>query len=264
MWCQACQQDIPAISTAEGRYCCARCGGPAGRIEAAPAELPLGEIPDYGIDLTRCDAPPATPDALLASWKIDDELRQAESVLRINSNVCDETKSAGRLSHRFDPPEIDLRSLQQAQALTMARESRRPVQSAVRGSSLAWTVLSFGLMTLVCGGVLLGWSIIAHRDALWNVGLPIAIGGQCALVIGLLLQLERLWQSGRYSQEKLAEVDQRLADLNTQTAMLSTTHSTASRAFYSHMSEGASPHVLLADVKGQLDLLTLRLGAERR
>jgi hypothetical protein len=45
---------------------------------------------------------------------------------------------------------------------------------------------------------------------------------------------------------------------------MSSTHSTHGQSFYAHMAEGASPHLLLADVKGQLDVIAMRLAQTRR
>ena len=58
-------------------------------------------------------------------------------------------------------------------------------------------------------------------------------------------------------------MDESLADLKHATTMLGTTHSSAAQSFYVHMAEGASPELMLADLKGQLDMLTLRLARQR-
>jgi hypothetical protein len=60
----------------------------------------------------------------------------------------------------------------------------------------------------------------------------------------------------------LEEVDESLDDLKRNTALLGLTHSPASQAFYAHMAQGASPTILLTDLKGQIDLLAQRM-AER-
>ena len=147
MWCPGCQQDIPAISTNDGGYCCARCGGIAGRIAVEPAELPLGAIADCGIDLAAQDPVPETPAALLSAWKIDDELRKAQQTLRSappwNSEPAALTTES--VAHRFDPPQIDLQPWQQAQArsaYSTSTEGHRSNSSDLkqpRGSVLAWS-----------------------------------------------------------------------------------------------------------------------------
>ena len=114
-------------------------------------------------------------------------------------------------------------------------------------------------MALACGGVLIAWSLFAERPDLWSLGMPLAVVGQGGLVIGLLMQLDGLWQSSKKTDETLSQLGGKLHDLAHTTTMLGTTRSTAAQSFYVHMAEGASPHLLLADLKGQLDLLAERL-----
>ena len=83
--------------------------------------------------------------------------------------------------------------------------------------------------------------------------------GQAGFVIGLVLQLERLWHNSRATSSSLTQLDRQLSELRHATTMLSSTHSTPAQSFYVHMAEGASPHLLLADLKGQLDLLAQRM-----
>ena len=118
-------------------------------------------------------------------------------------------------------------------------------------------------MGLVCGGILLGWAKWEARPELWEMGLPIALCGQFGLMLGLIVQLDFLWRVNRHTATKLEEVGDQLHDLNQTAAMLGTTHTAPAQAFYTHLAEGANPHLLLADLKGQLDLLAMRM-AERR
>ena len=120
-----------------------------------------------------------------------------------------------------------------------------------------------GVSAFIAGGALLGSAYVLQRDDLWSLGMPITVAGQVCLLLGLVLQLERLRQGSRYAAEKLSEVDRRLSDLNQATRMLGVTHGSASQAFYAHMAEGASPHLLMADLKGQLDLLAVRMSQRR-
>jgi hypothetical protein len=146
-------------------------------------------------------------------------------------------------------------------AMPSSAESRR-ARSVLHLA--AWLVLLTGLMGMACGGVLLGWSLVAARQDLWRIGLPIALVGQIVLVIGLILQMDRIWNDHSHTSAKLDHMDERLADLKSTTALLGTTHSTPAMSFYSHLVGGANPQLLLADLKGQLDLLALKIGHEAR
>jgi hypothetical protein len=124
-------------------------------------------------------------------------------------------------------------------------------------------MLSIGLMAFVFGAVLIGWSIAEDRPDLWRLGLPFTLGGQAALIVGLVFQLDGLWRSNREASETLDELDSQLDELRHATSMLSTTHSSPAQSFYLHLADGASPNLLLADLKGQLDLLAARLADKR-
>jgi hypothetical protein len=145
-----------------------------------------------------------------------------------------------------------------AKPLATARTKRR------RSSPLVWTALALGLMAFVCGAVLLGWSWAVGRNDLWNLGLPIALVGQFGLLLGLLWQFDGLSEGNRQAADKLDDVDERLDDLKKTAALISSAHSSPAQAFYVHMAGGASPHLLLADLKGQLDLLAVQMANERR
>ena len=123
--------------------------------------------------------------------------------------------------------------------------------------------MSLGLMSFVCGGVLLAWSFIGHRNDLWGLGMPITLVGQFGLLLGLVLQLDHLWQASRHTADTLNAVDDRLSEINHATTLLRTTHSSPAQSFYAHYAEGAHPHLLLADLKGQLDLLSAKMSQQR-
>ena len=78
------------------------------------------------------------------------------------------------------------------------------------------------------------------------------------------MQLEGLWRSSRQTDQTLNQLDGQLSHLRHATTMLSTTHSTPAQSFYAHMAEGASPELLMADLKGQLDLLAQQMAARER
>jgi hypothetical protein len=130
-------------------------------------------------------------------------------------------------------------------------------------SMLGWLLLTLGLMAFACGTTLLIWSWLEGREDLWKLGLPIAIGGQAGLFVGLVLHLERIWQNSRLAVVKLAAVDEQLRRMERDSTDWHPGHTTASQAFYTHMAADASPEILLADLKGQLDLLSHEVARRR-
>ena len=84
------------------------------------------------------------------------------------------------------------------------------------------------------------------------------------LLVGMMLQVERIWRNSRQASERLRQVDSQLDDLQQTTAALENTHDATSQAFYTHMAEDANPHLLLADLKGQLDMLAVKIAKRRQ
>jgi hypothetical protein len=127
-------------------------------------------------------------------------------------------------------------------------------------SAIAWSTLLIGVTTLACGGVLMGWSILSSRDALWSIGFPIALAGGISLFIALIVQLDRLLHDNRDTAAKLDKVDNQLHRLAAAANHLGAHHQSPSDAFYSHLTGGANPQLLLNDLKSQLDLLAVKIG----
>lgn len=55
-----------------------------------------------------------------------------------------------------------------------------------RDGFLAWLFLSLGLMAFACGGAMLVWSVMTQREELWSYGIPLVLGGQGAVIFGLI------------------------------------------------------------------------------
>ena len=87
---------------------------------------------------------------------------------------------------------------------------------------------------------------------------------QAGLILGLILQLDSLWHSSRKTAEVLSELDGELKTVRQATTLLSATHSSGGQSFYLHLAEGASPHLLLADLKGQMDLLAQQMAKQAK
>jgi len=225
---------------------------------------------DPAADVHGCGEEAATNSATSGldydGWELDQQLEHIHRVL-VSGKTDDPRFEAAYQQEvaRLDPlhagpPQPHLRP-----AGEPAHSPRKPkLKTSASRSFLAWTTLSLGMMAFVCGGVLLGWSLLGGREELWNLGMPVALGGQIALLVGLVLQLDRLWHDSRYAAAKLDEVDEQLHELRTTTTLLGTGHLSPSSAFYCHFADGANPELLLSDLKGQLDLLALKISRNDR
>jgi hypothetical protein len=79
-----------------------------------------------------------------------------------------------------------------------------------RGGFLAWLFLSFGLMAFTCGGIMLVWSVVAGREELWSLGVPLALGGQGGIIFGLMGLAEAASQRQKQASSLLEEYRQRI------------------------------------------------------
>jgi hypothetical protein len=129
------------------------------------------------------------------------------------------------------------------------------------GQIAAWLIVFAGVLTLVGGLGVLGWSLAIGDAAYWELALGLTLGGQGLLIFGLVLAITRLWRHSRYSANKLQEVTTRLGQLQHTADSLLAKNSSGAPAFYADLVRGASPQVLLANLKGQVDQLATRLGS---
>ena len=136
---------------------------------------------------------------------------------------------------------------------SQSADSPRPRKP--RPPFMVWAIISLSLAAFSCGAVLVGWAQFVGRPDLWDLGLPLVLSAQAGLLIGLALLLERIWIDSHKATEKIDAMDDRLEDLK----MPGTTHATSGPAFYAQLADGASPHLLLADLKSQLDVLAVKI-----
>lgn len=198
----------------------------------------------------------------LDDWQLDEELHLVQRWVRTASAVERRWNDSGTAPdaahHRLPATHASYPNL--AAKAGLAGRTRRTCYAK---RLFSWAIMSLSVMMFACGSVLLAWSLFTGRDDLWSLGLPLTLAGQAGLIIGLVMQLEGLWQSNRETSSTLDELDDQLKSLRHATTLLSTTHGSFAQSFYVHMAEGASPQLMLADLKGQLDMLALKLANQQ-
>jgi hypothetical protein len=201
-------------------------------------------------------------------WALEAELRGVERMLgalkpaRLATD-CTLRQDAAHPAHHHE----GRRAAEAAAAADGSHQTAtvgEPALSAARGHAVAWLALSLGLATFMCGAVLLAWSFLAGRGDLWPLGMPLALAGQAGLIVGLVLQLDSLWHNNRQTARVLGQLDGELKQVRQATTLLSSTHAGHAQSFYLHLAEGASPQLLLTDLKGQLDLLAQQMARQGR
>lgn len=139
------------------------------------------------------EAPIFEPD-----WSIDDEQFEADLA------------ELAQLHRELEPGAIGSAPTEASQSfvrLDVAPEGARPTAAAMpsweprgEGGGLggstgfrpmaAWLLILSGTSTLFCGAMLVGWSFYTAATLFWKIGLPIAMGGQAILLMGVVLSLD--------------------------------------------------------------------------
>ena len=221
------------------------------------------EICDQGIDL--CSGETKTdPAEALHQWAEDEQLLKAKRLLRplpVRSAPISGASKQQEPRLRFDPPTSDSLKVplpkaearrQPADTNPLPARSNYPVYAAPVDptpstgllAGCGWAMVSLGLMGMVCGGVLMGWSLSTGRAQLWDWGLPIALVGQGGLLVGLLFAV-----IGRSSSQK--QTPQRVGAPHPQGLPLG-------------YHAGADVHAptMLAELRGQLEILSAQLASQ--
>jgi len=125
-------------------------------------------------------------------------------------------------------------------------------------STAIWLSLSLGTASFVCGAILLVWAFSSGQSSLWTAGLPAVILGQVAILVGVALQLDRLWRENRAANAKLNTVGEQLHALKgvKQPSMVSESKSPCHSPLFDDV--GAS--AMMDNLKGQIDLLAMKIG----
>jgi hypothetical protein len=270
MWCRICGQDVPGIpSIEEGSYSCARCGQEVGPIlrdsvtfAAKTSTATDCDADNAGVAGTAAQRPP-----IYDGWEIDEQLRHFRRILGPPQVAWEQRHPASaqpkfRLDAGHGLPGPHRKRARKSPKKTRRAAARVKLRAPGDGflSFLAWMSLSLGTMGSTCGLALLGQSISAGRQDLWSIGGPIALAGQIALVLGLLLQLDRIWRGNRWASAAGGMVDEQ-SDAPTTAADSTGPPYGSTSAFYTHWSGGAGPEILLGDLKSQLDLLSAKLAS---
>jgi hypothetical protein len=154
-----------------------------------------------------------------------------------------------------------LRRLSEHLRLDLVEEQTAPGRSRAgarrqRSHWLPWTMLSLGAALFSCGATLVAWSFGDDHHHLWNIGAPLALAGQAAFLIGLVLQLEVIWQQSKQTHRRLDELDQRVSPY---AGSALTTPPTLDASSGLRAGAAADPDSLLSELKGRLDRMATRL-----
>ena len=260
MWCTQCQQDVPAVvRSAQGPLLCTQCEHEVGEPFAPPESFSS----EAGVSLDSFDAQQAAVDQELASpiselqhEKTSERLRWIDRQLhrsyRSESYCSDPTVNA---------PPIWRDSVASAQQPQVKATYQRP-QREPKSKTTLWSLsllLGVGVLGFCSGLGLLAWSTAFQLPKLWQPGMTLTIGAEGLLILSLAWMAARLWHNSRRVNRQLHGVDQQLAEIEQITGTLAGSQQPTSQHFYHHANQAASPHMLVANLRGQVDQLAARL-----
>ncbi|GIW93293.1 MAG: hypothetical protein KatS3mg110_1334 [Pirellulaceae bacterium] len=277
MWCSYCQDDTPVVATQRGQSpCCAQCHQP---LDGAPGSADRDPSPVFGsgeelswqawdetADASHEEAGPADksqvgdsntpPDDGEQLWKkwednlaeLDELLWQAEAA----------TASPGEASSFPTGSGHTLSVSQRDQGAAPVPAQPFTVRHAA-GTWLGRILVAIGMTVFGAGAALGLWAFVGEQSGWWGVGLPLSLVGQMLLLVGLAVQVESTSAEQRAAREAVTRLSNDLERIERATTLLAGSHSLPAQSFYVHFAQRASPHILLADLKNQLDLLTMRL-----
>jgi hypothetical protein len=260
MWCCHCQQDVPAVApSGQGRLACPRCG--AYLDDAADFAGVYAHPADSGVSLDNIEirpdlTPPINP---LEREQAHRHLRRIGRQLRTGYR---HEPSFGSTPRRTWGPEA-LASLDAAERLRQVKRSA--AQNADEGapstiaSRLVGLLLVVGVLGFTGGAGLLVWAAAFQLPQPWQWGLTTTIAAEGVLILGLTWMAARLWRNGRRMNRQLAGVDQQLHDIGHLAGSLAGSHLSSSQHYYDHFTQGASSHMLLANLRGQVEQLASRM-----
>ena len=144
----------------------------------------------------RCEPLPAErAPPVLDDWELDELLRQIARLL-----ATEREAPPSRKRSRLDAAHRSSRRPRRSGWGTKLRRIGERIETEHARRILpilVWVATLLGTMAVVCGGVLVAWSMVTGRQELWRIGMPAALGGGTSLALGILLQLDRLWQRKR-------------------------------------------------------------------
>lgn len=247
MWCRHCKQDVPVVAAStSGGVHCARCQQTLERPTFAAS------VSDSGVGLDeksiRVKQAPSLLEQDFDQGRFDEIRRSLRAAKR--------HAGAAPKMLRFDPPE-PLAAQRTADAPPAApQQPAAKSPSAFRTQWVAWLIALTGAVALGAGLGLMFWSLSQPRPELWNWGVGATLGGQGLLIIGLVQLLASLWGVNREAAGALTGVQHELRRLGRTTEALVGSNQQGPTSFYADLARGASPRLLLANLKSQVDALS--------
>lgn len=129
------------------------------------------------------------------------------------------------------------------------REDRRAHRRRRRTTRWCAALLLMGISMFTAGAILIAMSFRNDGQQLWNVGAPLAMAGQGLFLVGLILQLDILWQQGNDAKSTLQRLDRYVA------SDAAKAQEKSAADFATNRSDAPQTERFLAELKQRLDLI---------
>lgn len=202
----------------------------------------------------------------LEDWEFEETIQRAQQLLRSVADDSSTRAAAGSPERRAAVPKPHLEASAPASHVTapaasgpasasLSTDSVKPVTSK---SLWPWLFLTLGIGVFACGAALVGMSLARGSTPLWQLGLPLVLGGQLAVLLVVIWQLDVVWLSHRATFVALHAVDDQLRKLQRQAE--GRTNSLDAKIYSRHEAEPISPSAMLRVLRAQLDALSAQIG----
>lgn len=239
MWCQQCQQEVPAIHQGPAALACPRCQMPfhAKCSTGKPAPAVVSVVKESG----------TSPD------EVDRRLREMARLLK-------RPLVGGGASLQGDIRWVDGPHTLPGSAKAPTPATRRAYRSRSQGGQwIAWLATSLGGGLALGGAILLGYALVGNHPDFWQWGVGVTLVGQVLLVAGLVWVLTSLWGASRAAVARLAACEEELAHVHRSAQAILAQRPGSASAFYADLARGSNPTLLMANLKGQIDRLAAHL-----
>ncbi len=260
MWCSHCHQEVPAIaSAAGGPRNCARCQRDlkfATTSKPADTGILLESFADQSFAVQKAQTPLDEVVQAESREKLRRIGRQLRAPYQEHFSV-EATPFWERVSLELPAGSPQLRGI--------ARQAHRAnVESKYNGKSwLLSLLLAGGILGFMGGAAALVWSAAFNRVTVWQWGLTATIAAEGLLIVGLTWMALRLWHNSRRINHQLRGVDEQLEEIHELAGSLTASQLSASQHYYHHFSQVANPHMLVANLRGQIDQLADRMAGDQ-
>jgi hypothetical protein len=251
MWCSHCHQEVPAVASATGKSAvCSRC----------QRELKFTHssgVLDSGIELSGA-AP--TPDHTPTRDAIADEetkLKLRRLGQKLHAPYTQPISLEG--PHFWERLQVDAPETSPQLRSITKHATRQAAAERTAGNWFLSFLLATGVFSFLGGAASLVWSAAFSRTYVWQWGLTVTLAAEGLLIVGLTWMAARLWRNSRRLNRQLSEVDEQLDEIHELAGSLSASRLSASQHYYQHFSQVANPHMLVANLRGQIDQLAERM-----